>query len=69
MVLPHFMQTRILFQKSPLFFDRRWPGDVKAIGWCILVFPIGLIGLLLYLMLFTMLGISPVMSLDPFQCS
>ena len=30
---------------------------------------VGLIGLLLYLMLFTMLGISPVMSLDPFQCS
>ena len=69
LVLPHFMQTRILFQTSPLFFERRWPGDLKAMGWCILVFPIGLIGLLLYLMLFVMLGMSPVMSLDPFQCS
>lgn len=47
----------------------RWPGDVAALGWCVLLFPIGLISLLLYLMLFTMIGISPVMSLDPFQCS
>lgn len=69
LVLPHFMQKRMLFQPSPLFFSRRWFGDLQALGWFVLLFPVGLIGLLLYLMLFTMLGQSTVMSLDPFQCS
>ena len=68
-ILPHFMQTRILFQSSPIFFSRKWPGDLQALAWFVVIFAVGLIGLLLYLMLFSMLGLSPVASLDPFQCS
>jgi len=68
-VLPHFIQKRILFQPSPIFFSRHWTGDLKAWAYGIGLV-LGFVGLLLYLMLFTALGIiMPIASLDPFQCS
>jgi len=68
LVVPHFVQSRILFQPSSIFFQRGWTGDVKAVLYFVGYFLV-FMAVFTYWALFNTLGLAPLTSLNPFECS
>jgi hypothetical protein len=62
--VPHYMQNRIVFQPTPVFFTRGTKSTLTAI--CI--FLVLVMSLVTY-NLVQMVGVVPTATLDPWQCS
>lgn len=68
LVVPHYLQSKVLFQSNPFFFSRSVKGSALAIAYVLFWF-LALMGFIVYMTVGKMLGIAAVASLDPFQCS
>ena len=66
--LPRLLQSKVLFQPHAFFFSRTSRGLCLAVFYVLFYFVL-LMTFLVYTMLGKAIGIVPVASLDPFQCS
>jgi len=67
LLVPQWIQSRILFQPTPVFFTRGPTGSCLAASYCCALFVV--IAAVAVYNLIQLLGVVPVATLNPFQCS